>query len=294
MVNFEWYRTFAAIYKTGTLTEASKELFISQPNVSQHLSNLESYLGQKLFDRTNRKISPTEYGKQLYSKIISSVEMLEQVEATFKKSNLSKQPNIYIGSPVEFFSARIVGNLHKLEGNIHTRFGLTSELIENLEKGDLHFVIATQQIEKKNIVYEPVLEEKLLLTGNATLLTEEFDELIVQKKIDQAEKWLAQQNWIAYSYNMALIKRFWQINFNKRPNLNLRMIVPDLNVIAKVLETQQMISIIPHYLIKNQMRNNTVKEIWQGIKPTTNTLYLAYTKGKVTQTMIEMVKALIV
>jgi DNA-binding transcriptional LysR family regulator len=31
MVNLEWYRTFKAIYKTGTLTEAADTLFISQP-----------------------------------------------------------------------------------------------------------------------------------------------------------------------------------------------------------------------------------------------------------------------
>ncbi|CEJ70237.1 Bacterial regulatory helix-turn-helix protein, lysR family [Chryseobacterium oranimense G311] len=34
MVNLEWYRTFKAIYKTGTLTGAADSLFISQPGVS--------------------------------------------------------------------------------------------------------------------------------------------------------------------------------------------------------------------------------------------------------------------
>lgn len=42
MVNLEWYRTFKAIYKTGTLTGAADALFISQPGVSLHLSSLES------------------------------------------------------------------------------------------------------------------------------------------------------------------------------------------------------------------------------------------------------------
>ena len=42
MVNLEWYRTFKAVYKTGTLTGAAEVLFISQPGVSLHLSSLES------------------------------------------------------------------------------------------------------------------------------------------------------------------------------------------------------------------------------------------------------------
>ena len=49
MVNLEWYRTFKAVYKSGTLTGAAEVLFISQPGVSLHLSSLENYVGYKLF-----------------------------------------------------------------------------------------------------------------------------------------------------------------------------------------------------------------------------------------------------
>lgn len=58
--NLEWLRTFRAIYETGTLSAAAKELFISQPGVSLHLNSLEAYAGYKLFDRSPRKMVPTE------------------------------------------------------------------------------------------------------------------------------------------------------------------------------------------------------------------------------------------
>ena len=67
MLNLEWYRTFKAIYRQGSLTAAAQELFISQPNVSQHLAALESYMGTRLFERTGRRIVPTEPGKLLYT-----------------------------------------------------------------------------------------------------------------------------------------------------------------------------------------------------------------------------------
>ena len=35
MVNLEWYRTFKSVYKNGNFSNAAKELFISQPAVSQ-------------------------------------------------------------------------------------------------------------------------------------------------------------------------------------------------------------------------------------------------------------------
>jgi DNA-binding transcriptional LysR family regulator len=42
MVNLEWYRTFKSVYKTVIFSLAAKELFISQPAVSQQISMLEA------------------------------------------------------------------------------------------------------------------------------------------------------------------------------------------------------------------------------------------------------------
>ena len=45
MVNLEWYRTFKSVYKNGNFSLAAKELFISQPAVSQQIAMLEADKG---------------------------------------------------------------------------------------------------------------------------------------------------------------------------------------------------------------------------------------------------------
>lgn len=95
MVNLEWYRTFKAIYKTGTLTGAADSLFISQPGVSLHLGSLEAYVGYKLFDRTGRKMIPTERGKVLFNAVSEPLSKLEEVEKNFQKSTENiHQPSV--------------------------------------------------------------------------------------------------------------------------------------------------------------------------------------------------------
>jgi hypothetical protein len=42
MVNLEWYRTFKSVYKKRNFSLAAKELFISQPAVSQQISMLDT------------------------------------------------------------------------------------------------------------------------------------------------------------------------------------------------------------------------------------------------------------
>ena len=49
MVNLEWYRTFKSVYKNGNFSLAAKELFISQPAVSQQMAMLEAHVGIQTF-----------------------------------------------------------------------------------------------------------------------------------------------------------------------------------------------------------------------------------------------------
>ena len=78
MVNFEWYRSFVAVYQIGTVTGAAGALHLTQPAVSQHLASLEVSLGAKLFERKPRMMIPTDEGKALYSRIIGSITFSNQ------------------------------------------------------------------------------------------------------------------------------------------------------------------------------------------------------------------------
>lgn len=123
MVNLEWYRTFKAIYKTGTLTGAAEVLFISQPGVSLHLSSLENYVGYKLFDRTGRKMVPTERGKVLYNFTIEALSKLEEAEKNFQRSTEKHTPTISIGMCFETFQITLEQYISSLPFNVIIRFG---------------------------------------------------------------------------------------------------------------------------------------------------------------------------
>ncbi len=57
---------FCRVYEEGNISKAALTLRISQPTVSGHLKNLESYIGAKLFDRLPRRLAPTRAGQLLY------------------------------------------------------------------------------------------------------------------------------------------------------------------------------------------------------------------------------------
>ena len=61
------YRIFYAVAKTGNISKAAKELFISQPAISKAISKLEDSLGLSLFTRSSRGVQLTAEGRSCSS-----------------------------------------------------------------------------------------------------------------------------------------------------------------------------------------------------------------------------------
>jgi DNA-binding transcriptional LysR family regulator len=61
-------RVLFAVVQSGSLAKAAAELRVSQPAVSQVISNLEHALGIKLFDRSSRGVEPTLYARALLAR----------------------------------------------------------------------------------------------------------------------------------------------------------------------------------------------------------------------------------
>jgi len=285
MVNLEWYRTFKAVYETGSLTAASKALFISQPNVSQHLSSLEANVGKTLFERKPR-IVPTDYGKLFYTQVVEPLEKLEKVEANFNAACLKKQqPIIRLGAIQEYFQAVLSEKITAINANLIVSFGRTKELLTRLNKGTLDFVVATKLPDYKNLVFEPVRQETFIIAGSKDIDTTEFDNYVSDEDWENAEAWLLSQPWIAYTTDLAVIRRFWQKNFYKRPVIKPYCVIPDMNIILQSLKHCAALTVAPDYLLDDDL-----KIIWSGHVPTDNTLYLAYDQTKVTSDQVKLMK----
>ncbi|WP_343669008.1 LysR family transcriptional regulator [Chitinophaga sp.] len=293
MVNLEWYRTFKAVYQTGSLTAASKALFISQPNVSQHLSALEAHVGKQLFERKPRLVA-TDYGKLFYTQVVAALEKLEEVEADFKAiCCLSQLPIIRVGAVKEFFHAVSSEKVARIPASLMISFGLTGELTARLSRGEIDFVIATQKTEKKNMIYEPIVKEEFAIVGSPDLETTAFNKFVKSKDWQQAEDWLLKQIWFAYSSDLAIIRRFWLKNFKKRPAIKPRFTIPDMQVILKAISAGGGLTITADYLAKELLLEKKLKLVWKGHTISDNILYLVYDKTKVTTEKIKLARMLL-
>jgi len=292
MVNLEWYRSFKAIYKTGTLTGAAEGLFISQPGVSLHLSSLESYVGYKLFERTGRKMIPTEKGKVLYNFIVEPLSKLEDAEKHFQKSTEKHTPTISVGMCFETFQITLEQYISTLPFNVIIRFGEYPEMLDQLYKGILDLIITPQKGNSPNIEHEAFSSETIVLVGGIETDGQTFDSLAKKNDLSGMEEWLKQQKWYGTAGDMEHLLRFWQLNFGKRADFRPNYIVPNLNSIVRCLSGGKGLAIIPDFLCKKEVDEEKIKVIWEGTAPLKNTLYFGCRKNTQYATEIHVIKNL--
>ncbi len=82
--NLNQYRLFYEVARAGSISKASREMFISQPAVSKSIAKLEDSLGIKLLHRTRKGIVLTEEGQTLFEQLHIAFDAIETGERQLK------------------------------------------------------------------------------------------------------------------------------------------------------------------------------------------------------------------
>ncbi|MDN6966939.1 LysR family transcriptional regulator, partial [Enterococcus faecium] len=69
---------FKKVFETKNVTQAAKELFISQPASSRAIKHLEYELGVPLFYHSGRNIETTVYAEEFYPYAVKTLDTLEE------------------------------------------------------------------------------------------------------------------------------------------------------------------------------------------------------------------------
>lgn len=103
MIEFKHLKLVEAIEQKGSLSQAAKDLNLSQSALSHQLKQLEEYLDVRVFHRIKNRLVFTEAGREFYEygkDILSNVEELEDRMLEFKRVRENKYVHGYSSSEV--------------------------------------------------------------------------------------------------------------------------------------------------------------------------------------------------
>lgn len=283
MVNLEWYRTFKSVYKNGNFSLAAKELFISQPAVSQQIGMLEAHVGYKLFNRKSKGVEPTEYAKLLNNLIIDALDRLENVENGFRAKAFSANRLISVGISKHLMSSLGSSLISKFEF-IDFSFHENDQLFELVDSKKLDFAIVTKKYDTFDTIQKKLGEIKQIIVGSNDIDASELKSSIKNKDLLTIENWLNNQKWFSHDSGIPHIKLFWLHVFNKkRPSMVPNYIIPSEYEMLELLSKNTGVAVVWNSNAKDLLAEKKVQLLWDSNQmPGTEVFLLSRKKENIT------------
>ena len=155
------------VAETGSFTKASELLSMTQPSVSQHIRLLETELGVRLFERSNKELHITHEGEM----VLKCARRMLSLDATLRRDLTSGRKQL---------TSLTIGITHTAESNaiaealaqyVNDNSGVTLKLISDSLQGlydklinyELDFAIVEGRINDPQLRYEPLDTDSIVL-----------------------------------------------------------------------------------------------------------------------------------
>ena len=161
--NLNNYVIFHTVAKTGNISKAASQLYISQPAISKSISKLEAELGTALFSRSSRGVVLTEEGQVLYEYVERAFDSLNMGEENLKNYKELGIGHIRIGVSTSLCKHILLDYLKDfIRENPNIKFRIdchsTINTIKLLRNEDIDIGLICNTELPKGIVYSPVRE----------------------------------------------------------------------------------------------------------------------------------------
>jgi len=226
-MNLKQLEAFVQIADSGSFSKAAKDLFLTQPTISAHISALEKELNTRLFVRNTKEVRLSDSGTKLYDYAKQMIVLQKKIEDTFVVREEKAQQCITIAAstiPAQYLLPGILACFNEKYPNQQFRIveADSAKVVEQVVNHAVDIGFTGTVIDKRLCKYIPFYQDELVvITSN----TEKYRKL-------QSEK--TDATWIAAE---ALIMREEGSGTRKEAEKQLRKIGINplkLNVIASM------------------------------------------------------------
>lgn len=268
-----------------TISKASEELYISSSALSVYVSNLEKYLGVRLFERTGRAFVLTSIGEEYVIRAEKMLELKEEFDGLVEEALQKGHPAIRIGiqqrraiSIVPTVLKQFMTEYPDVE--VVFRDGTQDELVEMYRKGTVDFLVSVFRDELSDACYREIAQEQVLLAlpkehpANAYAYDKPGDAYphMDMKHLDRETFILPSQS---QSMRMTANRIFEQAGIRPKHIIEIR----HFDVIISMVEQGLGIGFNRRGYIRDMERFKDVRYYLIGPAPFCSKLVLAYRKG---------------
>ena len=163
VTKLDLYKVFCQVGKSKSFSKASKELYMTQPAVSQAIMQLERELDVRLFNRTPKGVFLTNEGNLLFEYVNSAINLInagEEKILEFKDLTVGEL-KIGVGDTIsKYFLLPYLEFFHNRYPNIKFKIinGTTLELCALIKSGEINIAICNFPIDDNSLELRPCRE----------------------------------------------------------------------------------------------------------------------------------------
>ncbi|MGF7184314.1 DNA-binding transcriptional LysR family regulator [Desulfitispora alkaliphila] len=208
-MNLRQLKVFANVVKTGNMSEAAKELYMTQPAVSQTISDLENSLQVKLFDRISKNLILTDAGKVLETYANKILLLVKEAEFTIQDIVSLKQGTLRVGASTTvgiYMLPKLIRSFQEKYSQIQTFFHIdNTQVIESMilnHEIDIGLVeggVGAEDITVKHLVNDELClicssEHPWVQNGRKFIVPEELEqETLILREIGSGTREIIEQ-----------------------------------------------------------------------------------------------------
>ncbi len=131
-------KMFVRVYELGSMSAAARDQRTSPAVASGRVSELEKHLGVRLFNRTTRRLQPTENGRIFYEGAQKVLQAIDDAESALADATQNPRGVLFVGAPLGVgrrFIAPAVPDFKALYPQIELRLRLSDRIIDIAAEG---------------------------------------------------------------------------------------------------------------------------------------------------------------
>lgn len=227
-MNLKQLEAFVHVAEGGSFSKAAKELFLTQPTVSAHISSLEKELNVRLFIRNTKEVNLSDDGKELYKYAKQMIDLQKKIEERFSAKKEAGKHCISIAAssiPAQYLLPKVLLRFNEKFPDEQLKIveADSSEVATKVVDHMVDVGFTGTVLEKKHCKYLPFYKDELVIVTPAT-----------EKYIALQETSVDDISWIK---NEAFIMREEGSGTRKEAEKQLQnagIAVESLNVIASI------------------------------------------------------------
>ena len=263
---------FAEVLKSGSTTQASQMLALSQSAVSAALTDLEGQLGVQLFDRVGKRLVVNEHGRLLYPRALALLEQATEIEQLFREDNGAIR--VYASSTVgNYILPEIIARYRRdfpalpLEMSV----GNSQDVINAVADFRVDIGLIEGPCHTAEIVSEPWLEDELVVFASPT-------SPLLQGKVTLER--LASAPWILRERGSGTRELVDYLLLSHLPQFHLGMELGNSEAIKHAVRHGLGISCLSRRVIAEQLESGTLREIAIPLPRLVRTLWRIHHRQK--------------